>query len=226
MLKLFIHFLKFQLTNIAEILQGLFFFISSLFIFSFFLSKAAGATISIYSGFIFIIMLLTINLRATSLFAFEYKERVLDQLILHNYTSLQIIMARFFSFLLMEILPLILFLPLASLFFNFALEEVVFLGKVLLLALPLLSSIFILNAVLLLPVNNKVMLLSVVSMPLLIAPVIFVALTILSYFSPEIGDYKSYITTLVYLDFLIIPVAILLASKALDLLYRDKFQKG
>lgn len=223
MRKLTFYFLKFQFNNFAEILHNIFFFIVSLFIFSFFVSESAGGADAIYAGLLFIILLLTLNLRASLLFTSEYRNGILEQLILHNYTPMQIVSARFFSFYLSEILPLIFLLPIAAIFFHFSPGTTIFLGITFALSLPLLLSIFLLNATLLLPINNKAMLLTAISFPLIVGPTILIALTILSYFKPETGEFASYLETIIYLTFMVTPLTLFLASKALSTLYQDKF---
>jgi heme exporter protein CcmB len=217
-----------KLSNFAKILHHVLFSIACLFILSFFVSKTMIRTVetdSIYAGLLFVTLLLILNLRASRIFSSESKNGILEQLILHNYTPCQIVSARFLSFYISEIIPLLILIPLTSLFFNFSSENIIFLSVILALSLPLLLSIFLLNASLLLLVNNKTILLTLISFPLIIGPTTLIALTILHYFLPQPNNFTFYLETTIYLTCIITPLALFLTSKSLAALYKNKFKE-
>lgn len=216
------YFIKKELRNFSNILHSIFFFAVSIFLFSFFISKQAGGTDSIYAGLIFIIIILTLNLRSSSLFMAEYRSGILEQFILNNFSYLDIILARFISFYIVELIPLLLFFPISGILFSLEFNDIILLFLVFMISLPIIINIFILNAILLLKAQNKLMLLSSISFPLLFGPLIFTALTIISLFKQN--DFFSYIENLIYLELILTPIVILFASKALAIIYSDKFK--
>lgn len=200
--------LKIALRNPATLLNPLLFFIIAASLFPLAISPEKEVLAPIAVGIIWVLVLLSVLLTLTTLFADDFDNGILEQVIISPQAMSVFVFAKTTAHFILTGVPIMLLTPLLSLFLFMESAQISILLITLLLTTPTLSLIGVIGATLTVGLKHSGVLLFLVILPLYVPLLIFASSAVYNFnVGLDISGSLYFLATMLVLMLMLSPVA-------------------
>ncbi|MFZ8865096.1 MAG: heme exporter protein CcmB [Rickettsiales bacterium] len=208
--------LKKQIKQINDLIFNLFFFLITTTIFVFAVDYDFAQQKIYAAGITLTILLLAILIVVEKNLKEDFSDGILEQLYIFNRAAGQIILAKYFSFLIF-IYILLLATPLVLVSFALNISDIKIFVIIIAAMLPLITALCFLGSIFTFKIaGQKNFLIYIIILPLLIPEIIFIMLILENnYVNYDFARVQNYLEYMLFLNLVLLPICYFLAKNSL-----------